>query len=109
MVWSSPIQLDSKYSASVPGEKGLYEIGYYRNDHFNPQYLGMSESSMQERFQAQARGEGNIGAADYLESAKRNNLYFRWQRHANPAKAEHDWLKEHGHGDGTKYPWNKRS
>ena len=68
----------------------------------------MSESNIRDRFEAHAKGEGNIDAADYLKENKRNKLYFRRLCvRASPKVLEQKWLKKYGIGYGMKYEWNK--
>ena len=38
--WSNPVQLDTGNLGQVPDEPGIYEIGFYKEEVFNAQYVG---------------------------------------------------------------------
>ena len=99
-MWSNPIRL--KDYVDAPDEPGVYEIGFFRSETFNPMYLGMSEVSIRDRLSAHYNGEGNEEVDNYLTEAERDNLYCRWSKVKDPRCKEADLLRS------GKYEWNKR-
>eukprot|EP00731_Ephydatia_muelleri_P022112 Em0014g703a len=103
-MWSNPIRL--KDYDDAPDEPGVYEIGFFRSESFNPMYLGMSEKSICNRLSAHYRGDGNEEVDHYITEAERDNLYCRWSRVEAPRCKEAKLLRQREHG---KYEWNKRN
>ena len=83
--WSNPKH--SREVDSAPNEKGVYQIGFYRGKTFNPKYIGMtSKQTIKRRLKQHFSGTGSLKIKEYLDSHKRNDLYFRTMRVKNPVK-----------------------
>lgn len=104
--WSEPKRL--KNYENAPKEKGIYEIGTYKNKKFNAKYVGRSKKNMRSRLSKHYNGRGNKGVAVYYEvHGERDNLYFRTKQVSDPKKAEAARLQKRSVSKGG-YKWNLR-
>ncbi|MDG4550765.1 MAG: hypothetical protein P9F19_15830 [Candidatus Contendobacter sp.] len=107
MAWSKEIRLRNYHSA--PKESGIYEVGFVRNNIFNPVYVGKAvRLTIFARLQSHYEGRGNKNIKDYLITRKRDNLWCHWMRVTDPSYMESNLLNRFGIRDDGLYKFNDR-
>lgn len=107
MRWSNAVRLKDYYRS--PRQPGVYEIGFTRDDIFNPVYIGMSEkTTIYERLKAHYNGTGNKDVQSYLLIRERDNLWCHWILASEPASTEANLLARFGISKNGFYRFNKR-
>ena len=105
MAWSSSIRLRDYHSS--PREPGIYEIGFTRNNIFNPLYVGKAErTNIYDRLKSHYTGTGNKNVKEYLLTIQRDNLWCHWMKVSDPGYIEANLLNRFGIGDKGLYKFN---
>jgi len=108
MAWSHAIRLRD-FGSFREGlqKKGIYEIGFARNNIFNPLYIGKA-TIIYDRLKAHYTGKGNKDIWDYLVKMERDNLWCHWMGVSDPGYSEANLLNRFKIGKKELYKFNKR-